>query len=135
ALAPVCLPYSPEYAADPGEGDHGRDALERLARATGGVERVELSGVWHDLPRRPRVFPLAPWLLLAAVVCLLLEVLERRTGLVSHAASRLREVAGRVLRWRRGVKRPVPKAAAVPTPGQPAVAAAPAPPGAPSAPA
>jgi Mg-chelatase subunit ChlD len=122
ALPPVCLPYSPEYAPGPtGEGDHGRDALERLARATGGVERVELSGVWKDLPRRPRAFPLAAWLLSAAVVCLLLEVLERRTGLVSHAGRLVREKARRVA-WRR-VRVAVPEA--VKAPGRPAVTAAP----------
>jgi hypothetical protein len=92
ALPPVCLPYSPEYAPAPlGTGDdRGRSALERLARSTGGVERVDLSGVWKDMPRRPRLFSLAPWLLLAAVVCLLLEVLERRTGLVVSAIRAVR---------------------------------------------
>ncbi len=85
SLPPVCLPYSPEFAPSPlgASDDRGRSALERLARSTGGVERIELSGVWKDLPRRPRSFPFAPWLLLAAAVCLLLEVLERRTSLVS----------------------------------------------------
>jgi Mg-chelatase subunit ChlD len=104
ALTPVCLPYSPEYA--PGslggeEADRGRDTLDRLARATGGVERVELSGVWHDLPRRPRSFPLVPWLLAAAVVLVLLEVLERRTGLVAHACQWVWGATGLVSRLRR----------------------------------
>jgi hypothetical protein len=122
AMPPVCLQYSPEYAPGPvgaGDGDHGREALERLARATGGAERVELSGVWKDLPRRPRAFPLAAWLLTAAVVCLLLEVLERRTGLVSHAARLVREKARRLARWRR-VRRPT-AAVVAPTPVGPAV--------------
>lgn len=87
SLSPVCLPYSPEYL--PGqlgvEGqDRGRATLERLARATGGAERVELGSMWADLPRRPRSFPLSSWLLLAATICLLLEVLERRTSLLSQ---------------------------------------------------
>jgi hypothetical protein len=123
AMPPVCLPYSPEYAPGPvgaGDGDHGREALERLARATGGVERVELSGAWKDLPRRPRAFPLAAWLLTAAVVCLLLEVLERRTGLVSHAARLVREKARRAVRWRR-VRRPTTAAIVAPTPAGPVV--------------
>ncbi|HEY3787687.1 MAG TPA: VWA domain-containing protein, partial [Urbifossiella sp.] len=67
SLPPVCLPYSPEYAPSPlgmSEADRGRDSLEKLARSTGGLERIELSGIWKDLPRRPRSFPLAPWLLL-----------------------------------------------------------------------
>ncbi|HEX4607854.1 MAG TPA: VWA domain-containing protein, partial [Urbifossiella sp.] len=101
-LAPVCLPYSPEHApAAPGAGDTGREALERLARTTGGVERIELSGVWTDLPHRPRSFPLAPWLLVAAAVCLVLEVLERRSGMVSHLARRVRDGAVSAVRFRR----------------------------------
>jgi hypothetical protein len=78
SLPPVCLPYSPEFR--PAEAASGVPALERLARATGGVERVELAHMWQEMPREPRLQPLAPWLLLIAVVLLLAEVLERRTG-------------------------------------------------------
>jgi Mg-chelatase subunit ChlD len=81
-LPPVCLPYSPEYK--PAQGDRGLATLEKLGRATGGKERVELAGIWKDLPRRPRLVPVARWLLAAALVLLLLEVLERRTGLVAR---------------------------------------------------
>jgi hypothetical protein len=97
SLPPVSLPYSPEYAPSPlGSGDdRGRSALERLARSTGGIERLELAAIWTDMPRRPRSFPLAPWLLLAAVVCLLLEVLERRTALVSSAFRAVRSASFR----------------------------------------
>jgi len=116
SLAPVCLPYSPEYAPAPlgASDDAGRSALERLARSTGGVERIDLSGVWKDLPRRPRSFPLTPWLLLAAVVCVLLEVLERRTGLVSSAFATVRAVRPRALRFR--LTRRAPVVAPAPTP-------------------
>jgi hypothetical protein len=110
ALAPVCLPYSPEFAPAPTgtpDGDRGRATLERLARATGGVERVELSGVWRELPRRPRAFHLAPWLLTAAVILLLLEVLERRTGLVSRGGQLSLGVVDRAARVARKV-RPAP---------------------------
>jgi Mg-chelatase subunit ChlD len=124
-LPPVCLPYSPEYAPSPlGEGDdRGRLLLERLARSTGGVERVDLSGVWRDLPRRPRSFPLAPWLLLAAVVCVLLEVLDRRTGLVSSTVSALRLKS---FRFRFRSRAPVATPEPGPVPGaEPAKTAAP----------
>jgi hypothetical protein len=80
-LAPVALPYSPEFK--PVSGEEGQAALARLARATGGKERVEISGVWKDLPRLPRMVELAPWLLTLATVILLIEVLERHTGLIS----------------------------------------------------
>jgi len=91
SLPPVCLPYSPEFR--PADNDRGLRALERLARATGGKERVELAGVWKELPRYPRMIPAGPWLLGAALVLLLLEVLERRTGLLSRQG---RLVAGTV---------------------------------------
>jgi hypothetical protein len=63
------------------------------------------------LPKRPRSFALAPWLLLAAALCLLLEVLERRTGLVSSAARAIRPGLLR-LRLRRRVPTPAPAWAA-----------------------
>ena len=52
-------------------------------RTTGGMERVNLAGIWNDLPKMPRMISLAPWLLLAAMLLLLVEVLQRRTGLLS----------------------------------------------------
>jgi Mg-chelatase subunit ChlD len=82
ALPPVCLPYSPEFK--PADNDTGLVALDRLARATGGKERVEVAGIWKELPRHPRLISLTPWLALAAVVVLLLEVLERRMGVLSQ---------------------------------------------------
>jgi Mg-chelatase subunit ChlD len=99
SLAPVCLPYSPEFAPTPaGDEDRGRIALEKLGRATGGVERIELSGIWADLPKLPRRISLAPWLLLAAVILILLEVLERRTGLVSSFGTAIGQRVRRMLR-------------------------------------
>ena len=87
-LTPMCLPYSPEYR--PPDAHEGARALERLARATGGVERLDLSGVWKDIPRQPRFISIAPYLLLATVMLFLLEVIERRTGLFSAFWFRLR---------------------------------------------
>lgn len=80
-LPPVALPYSPELApAQPGEG---RAALERIARATGGKERLDVAGVWRDLPVRRHSIPLRTFLLVVAVLVLLLEVLERRMRIFS----------------------------------------------------
>ena len=73
-LPPICLPYSAEYALRH-EGE-GLQTLQRMARATGGIERVNLSSIWSDLPRMPRMVSLAPWLLLAAMTLVLLEVLH-----------------------------------------------------------
>ncbi|HMV82676.1 MAG TPA: VWA domain-containing protein [Blastocatellia bacterium] len=80
-LAPVTLPYSPEFK--PADSAEGQAALGRLALATGGKERLELAGVWKDLPRQQRLIELAPWLLLTAILLLLLEVLERHSGLLT----------------------------------------------------
>ena len=81
SLPPVCLPYSPECRTE--DAHRGRASLEQLAAATGGIERVNLPGIWNDLPRVSRTAEIAPWLLIAAVVVFLLEVLERRMGILS----------------------------------------------------
>src|SRR5205814_2080443 len=118
----------------------GLVVLERLGRATGGQERVKLADIWNDLPRRPRLIAVGSWLLLGAVVLVLLEVLERRTGLLSRL-QRLswgRETTGRPRRrftlWRRRATAvtavapapaiPEPAAVAPPTPPAPAAPAA-----------
>ena len=111
-LAPVALPYSPEFK--PVSGEEGQAALARLAQATAGKERVELSGVWKDLPRLPRLVKLSPWLLMLATVLLLIEVFERHTGLISarllpelnRGRERIRDFKPAKLRWTRR-KRPV----------------------------
>ena len=76
SLPAVRLPYSPEYA--PNGDDAGRKTLERLARATGGRERLMTAEVWKDLARKRQPVPLAPWLMGFAVVLLLFETVERR---------------------------------------------------------
>jgi hypothetical protein len=110
-LAPVALPYSPEFK--PLSGEEGQSALARLGQATGGNERVEFSGAWKDLPRLPRLVKLSPWLLMLATVLLLIEVLERHTGLISArlmpelklGRERIRDFRPAKLRWSRKKKR------------------------------
>jgi len=80
-LTPVCLPYSLEFRPD--ESSEGRAALEHLAQASGGKERVNVTEIWKDLPKKPRYVDIAPWLLMAALLLLLVEVFQRRTGLLS----------------------------------------------------
>ena len=55
-LAPMCLPYSPEYL--PQKPGRGVAALEQLAKATGGCERSNLADVWKDIPKK-RALPVA----------------------------------------------------------------------------
>jgi hypothetical protein len=86
SLSPICLPYSPEFK--PAPDDTGLETMVRLAKATDGKARINLGGIWDDLPRQPRLIALAPWLLLAALILLLLETLERRTGLLSMRRGR-----------------------------------------------
>lgn len=112
-LPPVTLPYSPELA--PADAGEARAVLEKLARATGGVERITMEDVWRDLPRRARHVPLRMWLTLAAVALLLAEVAERRLRI---AGERVLVTAG--VRARRRVTKPAgaapPVAADVPPP-------------------
>jgi Mg-chelatase subunit ChlD len=79
-MPPVRLLYSPEYRPRTG---NGRETLRTLANMTGGVARAELASLWGDLPTVDRRVSVAHWLWLLAVVLILLEVLERRTGWVS----------------------------------------------------
>jgi Mg-chelatase subunit ChlD len=85
-LSPVALPYSPEFK--PEETEEGSLILERLARVTQGRERIDLGGIWKDLPKQPRLIEISPWLLMLAIVLFLIEVLERRTGLLSRSKFR-----------------------------------------------
>ncbi|MCI0642229.1 MAG: VWA domain-containing protein, partial [Gemmataceae bacterium] len=75
---------SPLALEGEGLGVRGTDALERLARLSGGKHRIELASIWSDIERQPRLVPLSAWLLFAAVAVFLLEVLERLTGILSR---------------------------------------------------
>jgi len=79
-LPPVCLPYSPEFAPD--QPGRGAATLAQIATTTGGQDRVEIPKMWNELPVKSRYVELAPWLLVAAAILFLIEVLERRTGWV-----------------------------------------------------
>lgn len=103
SLAPGRPPYSPEYR--PRRDREGLRMLERVARISGGRERVQLDQIWNELPARPTDLALAPFLLLSAALLFLLEILERRTAWLSHR------------RRRQPVARPAP--ARAPAPAQP----------------
>ncbi|MFO7903081.1 MAG: VWA domain-containing protein, partial [Pirellulaceae bacterium] len=80
-LAPVCLPYSPEYL--PRKPGRGEAALEQLASSTAGRARLNLADIWNAIPWKPRLIPLSSYLLLAAVAIFLLEIIQRRTRVLS----------------------------------------------------
>lgn len=98
-LAPARLPYPPELR--PAEPGSGLATLEALARATGGRRIGDLGQIWDTFPRTPRQRPLAPYLALLAAFLLLLEVLERRTAMLSHGVARvsLGRFPGRATKW------------------------------------
>jgi hypothetical protein len=109
-LAPVTLPYSPEYK--PVNLGEGRAALARLAQITGGQERIELAGVWKDMPRKPRLIKLAPWFLLPAIILLLAEIFERQTGLItSRVRSRQKERGQKIKTAKKEISPHYPKEA------------------------
>ena len=119
ALPPAVLPYSPEYRPEP--PDRGPTALAAIASATGGIERLDVAGIWRDLPRNARWFELAPWLALAAVAVFWLEILQRRTGWL---ARRPAAPAGPSEREREHARprrraRAAPEATETPTPAAP----------------
>ena len=116
-LAPLSLPYSPEFEPQP-DPRAGRTALEELARITGGVERTTWSGLFETRGLRNRqvrelVLPFAVLLLLLHVT----EVAARRLLVLEHLRRRVRVPS---LSWR-PMRRPSPSPAAVPSaPASPA---------------
>ena len=98
SLTPVCLPYSPEYR--PVDKGLGIATLYNLAQATGGQERLDLKDIWDDLPKQPIMQEISTWLLLALLVLLLLEVLERRTAILSYILNRIPAALSRIPRFK-----------------------------------
>jgi hypothetical protein len=80
-LSPVCLPYSPEYM--PADEGKGRPALQQIADVTGGKERTDMTAIWNELPVRKRHMDCSLYLALIALAMFLLEILQRRTGILS----------------------------------------------------
>jgi len=80
-LDPVKLMYSPEF--EPSKMLDSKYSIPRLSTLTGGKERANLESIWQDMPVTVRTRPIAKWLVLAALIILLLEVLEHRTGVIS----------------------------------------------------
>jgi Mg-chelatase subunit ChlD len=76
----VTLPYSPEFMPRAGLPT-GRQILEEVASLSGGRERLDLLEVLADPPRSTRMTSLLPWLLVAALVLLLMEIAGRRLSL------------------------------------------------------
>ncbi|MCP4375347.1 MAG: VWA domain-containing protein [bacterium] len=85
SMPAVCRPYSPEFRPEPAEV--GLKTLQNISSVTAGTQRVELAGIWKDLPELPQIVPLGKWLVLLAMILFALGVLERRTAMLSISAS------------------------------------------------
>ena len=84
-LPPVCLPFLQEFNIDPAGGEA---ALKSIASISGGKEISDFSEVWKDIPEKIQNYSLAEWLILFAVLLFFLEILERRTLLLSYVYGR-----------------------------------------------
>ena len=88
SLAPACAIYCMEYRPRrPGEG---LDNLRRIAQGTSGEPRDDLAGIWDAMPQRARYLAIAPWLALTSLALILIETLQRRTGLLSEPLKALK---------------------------------------------
>jgi len=119
---PVNLRMSPEYEFLQG-GSQGEEALKRIAENTGGSLLVQLSDIFRQPSRSSRGHRtvMLPFFI-AAVLCVLAEIAERRFFILlrvlsragragravrTYAADRIRHMRSR--RGRRGVRRAVPE--------------------------
>jgi Mg-chelatase subunit ChlD len=130
-LAPLSLPYSPEFEPriDP---DEGKKTLAEMARVTGGIDRTSWDDVFNasrlrDRQVRDLIIPLA----LLVLLLHMLEIAGRRLWLFAAAQTRMRNV--RLPKLRRPMRvPPLEETPPVVKPREPSPA--PAPTTAPSAP-
>jgi hypothetical protein len=73
---PATLPYAPEF--EPQLPGKGKETLEAVAQISGGVERLSLAGLFDRGSEAPGRFPLAPVLVAAALLLMVVEVALRR---------------------------------------------------------
>ena len=90
-LPPVCQPYGPEFA--PARFRDGLTELKELASVTGGREIIDLGQVWKSLPAKVQFRNLAAELLFLALLVFIIEVAERRTGLLTIFSARFKLTA------------------------------------------
>ena len=78
-----------EWAFDPAQPA----ALKAVARASGGVERLELTGIWNA-PRPPQYGDVRQWILPALLLLFLIEALRTRLGVPLRWGMRFSRSAG-----------------------------------------
>jgi hypothetical protein len=99
----VTLPYSPEYVPRTNQLD-GKSLMEEMADLSGGWERFDVLKVFDEPPRAPLTISLLPWLCIATICLLLLEIAGRRLSLWERAQesvtpSPISETVKRSRRW------------------------------------
>ena len=127
SLAPLSLPYSPEFEPRP-DPREGEQALQEMARLSGGIERTVWDGVFDGSRFRNRqVRDLVLPLTLVLLVLHLTEIGGRRLLLFAALARRVRlPRTAEFSRWRRLIAIPTRRSRsterAVPAPKAPDVA-------------
>jgi Mg-chelatase subunit ChlD len=76
----VTLPYSPEFAPRAGN-QSGAEILQSLAETSGGTARTDVLEIFKNPPRSPSKTSLLPYLFIASIVLLLIEIAGRRLSL------------------------------------------------------
>ncbi|MDQ3331848.1 MAG: VWA domain-containing protein, partial [Planctomycetota bacterium] len=76
----ITLPYSPEFMPRLGLPTGDR-VLTEVAELSGGKVRTDVLGVFADPPPSRRLTPLLPWIAVATVVLLMVEIAGRRLSL------------------------------------------------------
>ena len=89
---PVTLSWAPEF--EPGNSREGKTLLGLVAKASGGLERLAMAGLFADAPESLTKMPLAPSLVALAVALLLAEVFLRRFYSGRPKRSRAPKLAG-----------------------------------------
>ena len=88
----VTLPYSPEFVPRVDQ-PAGVDVLSELALVSGGEQRTDVTSVYADPPRSSKRVSLLPWLFVASVVVLVLEIGGRRLNLWARTDERFTRTA------------------------------------------
>lgn len=119
ALAPTALACSPEFVPSESSADEA-PSTAALFKMTGGHERFVPEEIWKELPVYRRLIDLMPLLLVLALLLLLLEVGERRLGLVGRWRGRNQKKRGTGVKVPRPAKRrKVYRVTASPAPSEP----------------
>ncbi|VAX39280.1 hypothetical protein MNBD_PLANCTO02-2319 [hydrothermal vent metagenome] len=81
----ITLPYSPEYAPRLAMLS-GKETLAELADLTNGKQRADILEILADPPRSTRMISILPWLIVAGILLMLVEIAGRRLSLWERVA-------------------------------------------------